>query len=422
MFQISGEDDIICPPFRHRGLPNPPGSCYPSCDPKWNCPNCSSCHPLMPVNPPEQYYSRAYSAVYETIDDIDEDEFQLTDNENQQQQSREITTVMSELDEAHASCSACQISPDAQPLRPCLIDDKKESHKVAETRFNGDEHYENVPRSSLDKYFKPEQSCALRIPIESNTSHHQLMNFSSPGDTPSQLHNIVFPGRGQSESTSVPPERQILAGTPLHSFVISQAQHCALPSASDLYKVRSPAPSISKDFNKDLSQNSNTEPHVYRSGYSERFNIPVLNGHTRCSSSDQVCHSRQQKECPFGKYDPNHVPYNVSACCKASSFVSDGPCHCFCSTFQHSDTAYFSKLPAANATSPQHQQQQLSQRQGSKFLPGPVGPDLINEAANSSRSMEGDTCSPGDTDSKNSETQQSQKTALALHSHYFPKP
>ncbi|RUS89943.1 hypothetical protein EGW08_002295, partial [Elysia chlorotica] len=78
-------DDESNNPFRFRGLPQPPASlCLPpgfqTNAPKWPhvSATCSTFQPLIRLGPAGEYYSYAYSAVYETIDDDDD----IDDDEN----------------------------------------------------------------------------------------------------------------------------------------------------------------------------------------------------------------------------------------------------------------------------------------------------------------------------------------------------
>ncbi|CAL1533846.1 unnamed protein product [Lymnaea stagnalis] len=421
--EVQADDDVIYPPFRHRGLPNPPMACHPVCDPKWNCPSCTSRHPLMRMSPSSHCYSRAYSAVYETIDDDDDDDVPRTEDSSQSR-SRGRTPTNSNSRESCHSCSPCQTSPTSistVQIRPRRYDDVRGGggHQVAETGFNGEENLEQFPVTFLPNYFELEHNCALsQNPSGETIADASFLNTSTQRDASSECHaNGAFTRCDQGHGFSCPQQYPHIAGTPLHSYLMSQIHQNAIPSAGDLYRVRPTTTAASRDGESCRADDLRTSANLSHSTTSKfegpGFGSTFVPQPQLCHNSSAINHSlnptragRQQQQ-PHDHTTPRQGQHGGST----SSFESPG--RYFCSTCKPD------YIPGLKGSGRDNAPRQRTPSSG-----GPncviIGPDLLKEASNQMiQELAGPAARTDTADDKNEVPLR--KPVLALHSQYFAK-
>ncbi|CAG5124698.1 unnamed protein product [Candidula unifasciata] len=383
--EIQGEE-VIYPPFRHRGLPNPPRSCHRSCDPNWNCPNCSSCRPLMSPSRSDQYYSHTYSAVYESIDDTDEEA--CLKEEEIVHHPRDTMPSLSEQPDSNQSSAPFDISQtlfDTIQKRPVARSDPRENQKFAETKFNGEELSGTMQRSRLPNYFELEKNCALSPPYENVNQSYRQLNCPVVNSLSKIYNKPPAIGPSQHPLTQPPCEFPfpMLGDTPLHSFVMSQVKHNAIPNASEFYKPKANAEltnaSNAGEDHKDPHLKSPTVLPEYGREHLNKAHTPLQDGQHRCCLNIQNDQSRQLKR--HCQHDvQNSKTYTSHVCTTASTFFPNIPSHNFCPTCQQNTSGHL-----VNVQGVMSMQQPMKATQ--TILPGFIAPDLLNEASNHSRKV-----------------------------------
>lgn len=407
-----GGDDLVYPPFRHRGLPHPPLTCHPSCNSKWNCPNCSSCHPLMRMSPPDLYYSRGYSAVYETIDDDEDEEVLQRAATGTRNQSECATPVMPESTDLNQSCVACETSSDISTvqIRQRPFDDIRHDKRTAETGFNGHDGQRNTTKSTLPRYFELEHNCALVGRYDNN-----FMKTFETRNTPEEGSCFAFTVSGNKHPCSFSRQQTMLYNPPLDSFGTDQGHANFAPASADLQTFRlltEPSNQKSTERRNDEDSRSTANQSLFFSNRNSDCNI--FPGDSSCSFSDRRRQNSLHTHLEQAPGQFSHLPYNghVSS---ASSFLADIPNSYFCSGCQPSSNPLLRVHPKRlNPAS--------LQLQTNPAFPGAtVGPDLLKEASNPCRTAEAETTPVNDLSDDNNEVPL-RKPVLALHSQYFAKP
>lgn len=330
----------------------------------------------------DQYYSHTYSAVYESIDDTDEEV--CPKEEEVLHQPRDIMPAISEQPDSNKSCAPHHIS---QPLfntvqkRLGARTEPREGQKFAETKFNGEEHSGTFPAPRLPNYFELENNCALSPPYENiNHGYRQLNCVNSLSNSYSKQPVI---GSIQHPLAQPPCEFPMLGDTPLHSFVLSQAKHNAIPNASEFYKPKTNAELTTASKPEEASKNlllksSNVLPE-YGKEHLNKAQIPSQDGLLSSCSNIQNEKSRQlTRHCQHGIQIAK--TYNSHVCTTASTFFPNIPSHYFCPTCQQNNTRHFASM---QGVSPKPQELKGTQT----MVTGFIAPDLLNEASNHSRKL-----------------------------------
>ncbi|KAI8784952.1 hypothetical protein BgiMline_009358 [Biomphalaria glabrata] len=408
--EVQGDDDIIYPPFRHRGLPIPPVPCHPSCDPKWNCPSCASRHPLMRMSPSSHCYSRAYSAVYETIDDEDEDDDPRRTDDGK---PRVRTPSKSNSRESCHSCSPCQTSPTSistVQIRPRAFDEGRNGNQMAETGFNGDDAQNRFGISFLTNYFELEHTCALSAGASNGVSRDQacLQSFH-PTDTSENVGELYqrndqvqlfshattpFPkGAPPSAQQFYPPQpnahlasNDIFPPMPqqVNTLPRHRGQDALCPrgqEANKLQELRSPSSHHTHSRNLTSEVNKCTTflpPHS-----------PASSGNAKSSS-----HPQGNTVCPMSSFEPILLPTNF-----------------YCNSCRLDGIPDFEGFPP---------RQRHFLASGSHQGAGVIGPDLLKEASNQIKQDLSKPTKRPETNDDNNEVPL-RKPVLALHSQYFTK-
>ncbi|XP_059143282.1 uncharacterized protein LOC131930713 [Physella acuta] len=378
--EVQGDDDLIYPPFRHRGLPNPPAACHPSCDPKWNCPSCASRHPLMRLSPTDQCYSRAYSAVYETIDDDDDDDdVKKTDTTHNKPRGR--TPSKSNSRESYNSCSPCQTSPTSistVQIRPRANDDSRGVRQIAETGFNGEEGDIHA-LSLLPNYFELDHSCALS----------ELSSLDTFCPQPARTAELVTACcTRNSQMTSHPAQYPNLSGMALHSFLMTQIHQDVIPT-SDLLQTTNPPGCHLEELRSPPAHTHSRSPHVM---------APTPPQHTMFSRGLNGYDYGQS----LSGYHPSEMFTNYNT-------MDPTPSPFYCPSCVHS--------PVTGSST--HVTGTSLQGPGGRDQAGIIGPDLLKEASNQ-MIQELTVPQPPQARDENHEVPL-RKPVLALHSQYFAK-
>ncbi|XP_005105037.1 uncharacterized protein LOC101849484 [Aplysia californica] len=464
--EVQGDDDMIYPPFRHRGLPPPPRACHPSCDPTWNCPNCASCHPLMQQQSPSGHYysSRTYSAVYETIDDPNEDDQQTIEESGEMPRVHHGGPASSLANGGvfrqhpwHNCSTPTQLSPGSVStvqIRPRVTtrEDIKFTPLVAETGFNGDDDTQIAHHrpSALPNYFELEKNCALAKQKEDHNNimspksafkpvSNSLPSHRTPSGTLSP-HNIIIASPGHLDVLpTTAPCCSGEGGTALHSFVMSQAEHNSMPCAGELYRMRH-----SEDYNQvgtattsaDSSlpkvNNHSTAQSAIPRKFSSNPNTNCCTSVSNCNSSNNhvpVSYSNVDNANSHGANISNPIihsaeggpwiPGSYPSVPGTSTFVPSPPGHLYCSQCQLNAlaTKTGSRLPVQDQTAIRYDPTSGVPLNTDSSL---LTPDLLHEA-----SQHGVSNSEHDCNVNNEEIQVSddemplRKPVLALHSQYF---
>ncbi|CAG5118906.1 unnamed protein product [Candidula unifasciata] len=408
--EIQGGDDLVYPPFRHRGLPHPPLSCHPSCNSKWNCPNCSSCHPLMKLSPPDLYYSRGYSAVYETIDDDEEEEvFQgtITSTRNASGCLSPATPESGDFNQSWGPCVASSEISTVQ-IRPRPFDDNRHEKTTAETGFNGHDRQRNNSKSTLPRYFELEHNCALVGNYENNS-----MKTFETRNVPEEGSCFAFTVSGSNHSCLLSHNQTIFKSPPMNSSTIDQGQGGFSPTTADFQTFRL----NTEQFKQKYSDNANDDDSQQTEGQSLSFSNrnSEYNMFPRDNTSnfnDRRRPSTLQTHLGQGPGHLSHFPYTTHAS-PAPTFLSDIPSSYFCSGCQPSSNPLLRVHPKRLTP---------TSLQTNPTFPGViVGPDLLKEASNSRRTADKETTPVNEHNDDNNEVPL-RKPVLALHSQYFAKP
>ncbi|KAH9519456.1 hypothetical protein Btru_002680 [Bulinus truncatus] len=409
--EVQGDDDVIYPPFRHRGLPIPPRPCHPSCDPKWNCPSCALRHPLMRMSPSSQCYSRAYSAVYETIDDDDDDDDIRRPDAASPSKPRVRTPSKSNSRESCHSCSPCQTSPTSistVQIRSRAAFDEARGHQMAETGFNGEEGQDRFGIAFLSNYFELEHNCALKDVAGSDTVREtggrlQLVQRDTTGEC-----NGLYPRDDQGQG-------QIFQYSP---------QYPAHPSCQTFLPVQHNSSFASNDLLTSRPQQTGVAPPswVLQEAHTLEELRPPMTAHThsRTLNSDSTFCSTFVPPRHYLSSPPGHTAGNNT---KISLHHPQGNTVCPMATFEpiHLPTSYY-----CNSC----RQDSSLDLQG--FLPRQrslpcgvkgdmvIGPDLLKEASNQIKQDLTKPTKSTDHGDENNEVPL-RKPVLALHSQYFAK-
>lgn len=358
----------------------------------------------MRMSPPDLYYSRGYAAVYETIDDDEEDATERTQHGANTQRGA-VTTIMSETrDSAHGCLPYHVTNPGVSTvqLRPRPCSDITANRLIAETVFNGQDNSGDHP-SSIPRYFELENTCALSSNIMPSACRQNVNSFGTRNILDESC-NLDLAATDNSALVSL-PYQQLLNGQFLHSGNHGKVQQSS--RTDEIYKAnlwtKSPVLNYGETMNKEKVHTATAQSNIYINRHPE--DIPYI-GHNICCSDDRGRSNEHQKQVE-GSTCSSHI-------CTNSRFHTDFPDHSFYPVHQRENQTF--AFPQGGGSTPQ------PMTGGSAFCSGSDDPDLIKDA--SCHSRRGDqlemTASTNDDMNDNSEVPL-RKAVLALHPQYFAK-